>query len=408
MNHTVAVLGLGRMGRALVRRMAAESLSIVSWSRRGTTVDGAIPAATAADAVRGADVVLLALLDAQACADVLDASLGAVPPSGTIVNLATVAPDEAESLAVTVRGAGRRYLHAPVLGSVDAVAAGALTILLGASPSDADTEVSTTRVLASLGWVVPVGDAGTAALLKLIANSVLTTSLVGLGEAVARAERLGLERELTLDVLERTVLGRLTAAKRPWLVGSAPAATFTVGALAKDLRLLAGADPCSRQLARVVSAAGVPSDADVGALSARFGEASSHVVDPLSRLTAARGIELAPEVVEPLIAYARGHATGDPVHFQRGFRSTARISGLREGVFVVWDLTAYCALFSGHPAADEEQRRRTITSLEVHGTVASASMVLEHGADVFSDLFLLVRNGEDWRISDKVYDRVVG
>jgi hypothetical protein len=110
-------------------------------------------------------------------------------------------------------------------------------------------------------------------------------------------------------------------------------------------------------------------------------------------------------VLEPLHAYIRGHATGDPAHFREAFLASAHIEGIRDGAFVSWPLDEYCALFGGRPAADEATRKRHIDDVRVYGTVASASMTLEHGADTFTDVFLLVRVDGGWRIANKVYHR---
>jgi hypothetical protein len=123
-----------------------------------------------------------------------------------------------------------------------------------------------------------------------------------------------------------------------------------------------------------------------------------------ARLSLADGVAAAPDVMVPLHAYALGHATGSPEHFRRAFRPTAHIEGVRDGAFVSWDLETYCALFDG-PAADEEQRSRVIEAVEVPGTVAAATMTLRHGGNTFTDLFLLVREADGWRIANKVYDR---
>ncbi|MEU8887905.1 nuclear transport factor 2 family protein [Streptomyces sp. NPDC048442] len=53
----------------------------------------------------------------------------------------------------------------------------------------------------------------------------------------------------------------------------------------------------------------------------------------------------------------------------------------------------YCALFHGRPAPDEPTRSRRIDSVDVHGAVATATMTLSHGADTFTDIFLLVPAG---------------
>jgi hypothetical protein len=65
-------------------------------------------------------------------------------------------------------------------------------------------------------------------------------------------------------------------------------------------------------------------------------------------------------VLEPLRAYVRGHATGDPAHVRDAFLPTAHVEGLRDGVFVTWSLDEYCGLFPGRSAPDESTRSRRI------------------------------------------------
>jgi hypothetical protein len=123
-----------------------------------------------------------------------------------------------------------------------------------------------------------------------------------------------------------------------------------------------------------------------------------------ARLTVDRRVAAPDEVLEPLHAYALGHATGDPVHFRRAFRPTAHIEGIRDGAFASWDLDTYCGLFAG-PAPDEQQRSRVVDSVQVVGTIAAATMTLHHGDNTFTDMFVLVRDADGWRIANKVYHR---
>lgn len=122
-------------------------------------------------------------------------------------------------------------------------------------------------------------------------------------------------------------------------------------------------------------------------------------------LALADGIDGTHPAVEPLTAYALGHATQDPSHFRRAFLPTAHVEGIRDGAFVSWGLDDYCALFSGTPAGDEATRTRHLDSLDVVGTVAGATMTLRHGPDTFTDVFVLLLVDGGWRIANKVYDR---
>ncbi|MFJ3582864.1 nuclear transport factor 2 family protein [Streptomyces sp. NPDC090127] len=382
--QTIAVLGLGRMGGAMAGRLASQGWSVVGWTRAGRTPTGLTVARNPSDAVAAADVVLLSLFDGAACRDVLETIAGSLRPGTVVLNTSTIAVSEASELA---RRFGASYIQAPVLGSVPAAAAGALQILAAADGEGLD---QVRPVLETLGTVLPVGQARTAAALKLVANHSLAGALAALGDSLRQADALGLSRQQALAVLERGQLGGLVARKRPYLLREpvdAPA-QFSVDALAKDMALLAAASGAPLRSAR--SLAGTrdsegDGDADVAALATA---------------------PAAPDaVLAPLRSYMRGHATGDPQHFRDAFMPTARIEGLRAGALVSWNLDDYCDLFSGRPAPDESARSRRIDAVDVTGTVATATMTLAHGPDTFTDLFLLILVDDNWRIANKVYHR---
>ncbi|MFJ6014705.1 nuclear transport factor 2 family protein [Streptomyces sp. NPDC092952] len=382
--HSIAVLGLGRMGDAFATRLADQGLDVVGWTRSGRTPTAYRTTADPRAAVAGAGLVLLALFDGPACEQVIDDVRPALRADTIVVNTATVSPDEASRLA---RRTGPGYVHAPVLGSVPAAAAGTLEILAAA---DRGTLDRARPVLEALGTVRYADDPATSAALKLIANNGLAGSVLALREALQQADALGLPRDQVLDVLELGRLGGLVTRKRPLLTAGPAAgdirADFTLGALVKDMTLLAGASRTPLRSADRLAAAPAAPEADI-ALAAMV---------------------RAPDeaALRPLHAYVRGHATGDPAHFRDAFLPTARIEGMRDGAFVSWTLDEYGALFPGHPAPDEPARTRRIDTVDVHGSVATATMTLHHGADTFTDVLLLVHGPDGhWRIADKAYHR---
>lgn len=245
--HMISVLGLGRMGDAISTRLAAEGWDVVGWTRSGRTSGAVKTTGDPNEAVAAADLVLMALFDGSACRQVLDGVRDSLRPDTIVLNTSTIAPAEAAELA---RHLGPSYVHAPLLGSVPAAAAGALQIL-AAAEQDALDRVR--PVLETLGTVRRVDDAATAAALKLIANSSLAGAVLALRDALRQADALGLPRTKVLDVLELGQLGGLVARKRPFLVGQSAAgmAEFTRGALAKDMALLAAASNTPAQRSRV-------------------------------------------------------------------------------------------------------------------------------------------------------------
>jgi 3-hydroxyisobutyrate dehydrogenase-like beta-hydroxyacid dehydrogenase len=377
--RVIAVLGLGRMGTAMATRLASQGWEVTGWTRSGRIADSIQTVPDPGDAVAKADVVLLALFDGPACMQVVDRATPSLRPGSIVVNTSTIAPAEAAALSSQL---GASYVHAPVLGSVPAATGGTLEILAGAS---AAALARVRPVLEALGQVRPVDDAATAAALKLVANSSLAGAVLALRDSLRQGDALGLPSARVLDVLELGPLGGLVTAKRSFLAGQQPPAEFTITALGKDMALLAGTSmsPLRSAAELADSPAGPDADFTVAATVPAPGD----------------------DVLGPLRAYIRGHATGDPAHFREAFLPTAHIEGIRDGTFMSWNLDDYCALFSGQPDPDEPARSRRIDAVDVHGTVATASMTLWHGADTFTDVFLLVHADGRWRIANKAYHR---
>ncbi|MFF3920446.1 nuclear transport factor 2 family protein [Streptomyces sp. NPDC001852] len=379
--RTIAVLGLGRMGAAIATRLADHDWDVMGWTRSGRPAGAVETTRDPNDAVAKADVVLLALFDGEACQQVVDRVRGSLRPDTILLNTSTIAPAEASELA---RQLGPSYVHAPVLGSVPAAAAGTLQILTAADQGALD---QVHPVLETLGTIRRVDAAATAAALKLIANSSLAGAVLALGDSLRQADALRLPRAQVLDVLELGPLGGLVTRKRTFLTGEPTAATaeFTIGALAKDMALLAAASNTPLHSAA---------------------ELADTLADPEADIAVATTVPAVGDaVLDPLRAYILGHATGDPIHFRDAFLPTAHIEGIRDGAIVSWRLDEYCALFHGRPAPDEPTRHRRIDTVDVHGTVATATMTLWHGADTFTDIFLLVRTDDSWRIANKAYHR---
>ncbi|WP_405533457.1 nuclear transport factor 2 family protein [Streptomyces avidinii] len=379
--HTIAVLGMGRMGNAIATRLAAKGWDVVGWTRSGRTSGAVRMTGDPQEAVATAGLVLLALFDGPACRQVLEDVHGSLRADTIVLNTSTIAPAEASELA---RQIGESYVHAPVLGSVPAASAGTLQILAAAYQ---DTFDRVRPVLETLGTVRRVDDASTAASLKLVANNSLAGAVLALRDSLRQSDALGLPRAQALDVLELGQLGHLVTRKRPFFVGESVVITaeFTIGALAKDMSLLAAAS--NTPLRGAANLADTPADPECDIA------------------VAATAPTVQDAVLEPLHAYSRGHATGDPAHFRAAFLPTAHIEGIRDGAFISWLLDEYCALFQGRPAPDEPTRSRRIDTIDVHGTVATATMTLSHGSDTFTDIFLLVRVDDGWRIANKAYHR---
>ena len=107
---------------------------------------------------------------------------------------------------------------------------------------------------------------------------------------------------------------------------------------------------------------------------------------------------------KPLEAYLRAHATGDGDLIRASFLPSARIDGVRDGKPVSRTTEEFASGFSGRPAGDEARRTRRIDAVEVHGNAGTARVTLDYPKVTFTDYFVLLKVGGEWKIASKVYD----
>jgi 3-hydroxyisobutyrate dehydrogenase-like beta-hydroxyacid dehydrogenase len=234
----VAVLGTGRMGGAIARRLQASGCAVTVWDRTRARAEGlkvGPVAATPADAIRDADLALSSLTDATAVRSVYLGRDGIIEHAAgqLLVEMSTGGPDVIEELGQQARARGVRLLEAPVLGSVPAVESGTLAVLVGGSPSDLE---QARPVLERLGEVHYVGPLGSAARLKLVANSMLGIISAAAAELLAAGTAAGLEREQVFWALARYA-PLLKAREAGFLRDQHQPTMFAVRDLVKDLDL---------------------------------------------------------------------------------------------------------------------------------------------------------------------------
>jgi 3-hydroxyisobutyrate dehydrogenase len=194
------------MGGAIARRLKKGGFEVSVWDRTRSKAEalGVGPVADSpADAARGADVVVSMVTGPQAVRDVYFGENGVFQASSnkTIVDMSTTGPGMAQELERGAELNGARLIEAPVIGSTPAVNSGSLFILAGAALAE---DLDAARpVLEQLGEVHYVGDLGSAAALKLMANSFLGIVSTASAELIAAGTAHGVDPEEVLTVLTR-------------------------------------------------------------------------------------------------------------------------------------------------------------------------------------------------------------
>jgi 3-hydroxyisobutyrate dehydrogenase len=237
--RSVAVIGLGVMGRPIAENLARAGLDVVGHTRTPARLGGdPLPfplAATAREAVERADAVLLAvpgLDDARAALE------GAPLEGRTVALLATVDPEGSAQLGRDLAAAGADYVEAPVAGS--AVQAREASLLVLASGARQDLVDSLAPVFAAIARrTIPCGPPPAAMTIKLANNLVQIGLFAAFAEGTRLVERSGADLALFFDVLTSGALAnRVLEAKTAMVLDGDLTAQAPLRHVLKDQRLI--------------------------------------------------------------------------------------------------------------------------------------------------------------------------
>ncbi|HMP62922.1 MAG TPA: 3-hydroxyisobutyrate dehydrogenase [Phenylobacterium sp.] len=209
---------------------------------------GCRPAADAAEAVEAAEVILTMLPAGQHVRSLYESVILPRARSGALViDCSTIDVQTARAVAERAAERGLRAADAPVSGGVAAAASGALTFMVGCGEDDFSAIEQALAPMAKA--VVRAGASGAGQAAKICNNMLLGVSMIGVCEAFALAEQLGLDPERFFQIA-RSSSGQcwsLTSyAPWPGLVPAAPSnrdyeGGFSAAMMLKDLKLARGA-----------------------------------------------------------------------------------------------------------------------------------------------------------------------
>ena len=239
-----AVLGLGHMGAEIALRLKRQGIEVCAWNRGAERAEsarerGLVVTGTAGEAVAAAELVLLALSDADAIREtLLDRPDVAGALSGRIlIQTGTIGPAESRDIAARVEAFGARYLEAPVLGSLPEVREGRLIVMAGGDPDLFEQCLPILRNLSRDPQLI--GGVGAGAALKLAMNQLIAglTATFALSLGLVRAQGIDVGQFMTL--LRGSALHARTFDKKldNYLSHDYGAANFPLKHLHKDIRL---------------------------------------------------------------------------------------------------------------------------------------------------------------------------
>lgn len=203
----IGFIGLGTMGSAMARNIAAAGHEVIAWNRSGGAVAGVQMVDTPAEAFEVEVVMTMLSDDAAIRSVVLDPGLlGSAPPGLVHVVASTISVAFARELVEAHDAAGIDYVSAPVLGRPDVAAAGALNVLVGGAPDAIARIRPLLEIVGQRVWETGIAPP-TANAAKIACNMMITMAIEAMAEAVVLTEANGLPRDDFFDLILGTLFG---------------------------------------------------------------------------------------------------------------------------------------------------------------------------------------------------------
>ncbi|MFT3954098.1 MAG: NAD(P)-dependent oxidoreductase [Piscinibacter sp.] len=207
----VAVVGIGNMGLAMALRLRDCGFDVqvrdIDPSREAMARDEGLGVhASPAAAASGAGCAIVAVVDAAQTEAVLfgaDGIAAALPPGAAVLLCPTIAPHDTEALAARLVAQGLAPIDAPMSGGPARTRDGTMSLMVACADDTFEQQRAVIETLSNA--VFRLGTRiGDGARTKLVNNLLAGINLAGAAEALALAERAGLDPSRTLDVIERS------------------------------------------------------------------------------------------------------------------------------------------------------------------------------------------------------------
>lgn len=227
--NRVAFVGLGTMGLPMANRLAETGAPVVGWDLSATArgrFAGSVERLE--DALSGTETVVTMLPEGQHVADVVRAATKLELKPGTLfIDCSTIDVTTSRALARDVAAAGHAMLDAPVSGGAEGAARGALSFMVGGP--EAALERARPLLAAMGSKITHFGDAGTGQAAKACHNMICGITALGVCEAFALAEALGLDAQAFFDLCKGAAAQSWILENRCPVPGPAPAAPASNG-----------------------------------------------------------------------------------------------------------------------------------------------------------------------------------
>jgi len=251
----VCFVGLGTMGLPMAQRLMEEGIDIAGWDAVpgvGRELPGRTDTLEAA--ASDSDIVITMLPEDAHVEEVHGALLASEGPGRRVfVDSSTISVTTTRELAARAKHAGHGFVDAPVSGGAEGARAGTLSLMIGGEKENVASVMPVLQAMSSK--ITHFGAAGSGQAAKACHNMICGITALGVCEAFALADALGLDQQKFFDLCAGAAAQSWILENRCPVPGPAPNAPasngyapgFAARLMAKDLRLAQAAADASGQ-----------------------------------------------------------------------------------------------------------------------------------------------------------------
>ena len=201
---SIAFIGLGHMGGGMAPNLAkagheVRAFDLVAEAVQHAAEGGCTPAGSAADAVKGADVVITMLPASKHVRAVFHDDVAPNAKPGTLlIDCSTIDVASAREVGESLEKLGFDFVDAPVSGGIAAAAGGTLTFMVGGTDGQFGRAKPFLEPMAKA--VIHAGQLGAGQAAKICNNMILGATMAATCEAFVLARKLGLDLATFFDI----------------------------------------------------------------------------------------------------------------------------------------------------------------------------------------------------------------
>jgi 3-hydroxyisobutyrate dehydrogenase len=244
-SESVGFIGIGIMGKGMVRNLAKAGHKPLIWNRTRRRVEDLVSegfevAEDAATLAGKCDVVITCVSDTPDVEEVILGERGVlegVKAGSLVIDMSTISPKVTVEIGERLLEKDVRMLDAPISGGSEGAAKGTLSIMVG---GEAEQVKRAMPFFEAMGRAIThVGPLGSGQKVKLVNQILVVVNALAVSEALLFAQAGGLDLDKTLEAVIPGAAGSWMlqfrgpqVVKRDWRPG------FTIDLQQKDLRLV--------------------------------------------------------------------------------------------------------------------------------------------------------------------------